>query len=364
MSFGKRGSGDPRPAAPIGEHAAPERGDAPLSVRTRVANHGGLDKGFISLAAGVVVLSAGAAIAAPSVLSMFGPSVRPIAEIVAGLDRDEIKVALAAEAFPDEHGRAFMTLLADNFPDSHNRLLGTLADAAAMDADRDDLVLATNMWGLEFIPGNLEYVGRTGAEGFDSLLTVATDTLDVLKSELGGCTLDKFTDLAADPARFEAFIDYGSASYKTSMRANAKFIELAARGRNAPKPDARLNADDENALQSVFISFITDPQLMNAMQGAMFQSGGNAEDMQKAVASKIDICQLGRSLVIKLERLPSGTKSRILAAITSGDMLSMPGPLRSLNAMNQRGELGGMGEMFGAPAGLPPEVTRRLREMQ
>ena len=359
MSFGKRGSGDPRPAPPIGEHAAPERGEAPVSVRTRVANHGGLDKGFISLAAGVVVLSAGAAIAAPSVFSIFGgASLRPIAEIVAGLDRNEIKVALAAEAFPDEHGRAFMQLLATNFPDSHNRLLGTLADAAAMDADRDDLVLATNMWGLEFIPANLEYVGRTGAEGFDSLLTVATDTLDVLKSELGGCTLDKFTDLAADPTRFEAFIDYGSASYKTSMRANAKFIELAARGRNAPKPDAKLNADDENALQSVFISFITDPQLMNAMQGAMFQGGDNAEDMQKAVASKIDICQLGRSLVTRLQRLPSGTKGRILAAVTSGEFASLPGPLMSLGAM------GNSGPMFGPPAGVPPEVTRRLREMR
>lgn len=358
MSFGKRGSGDPRPAPPIGEHAAPERGDAPLSVRTRVANHGGLDKGFISLAAGVVVLSAGAAIAAPSVFSMFGPSVRPIAEIVAGLDRNEVKTALAAEAFPDADGRAFMQLLATNFPDSHNRLLGTLADAAAMDADRDDLVLATNLWGLEFIPGNLEYVGRTGADGFDSLLAIATETLDVLKSEMGGCTLDKFTDLAADPTRFKTFIDYGSASYKTSMRANAKFIELAARGRSAPKPDAKLNADDENALQSVFISFITDPQLMNAMQGAMFQGGGSTEDMQKAMASKIDICQLGRSLVTKLERLPSGTKGRILAAITSGEFMSLPGPLMGLGAM------GNSGPGFGVPSGLPPEMTRRLRQMQ
>jgi hypothetical protein len=359
MSFGKRGNGDPRPAPPIGEHAAPERGDSPLSVRTRVANHGGLDKGFIGLAAGVVVLSAGAAIAAPSVLSLFGGvSVRPIAEIVAGLDRNEVKVALAAEAFPDEHGRAFMTLLEDNFPESHNRLLGTLADAATKGADRDDLVLATNLWGLEFVPGNLQYVGRTGAEGFDTLLTVATDTLDVLKSEMGGCTLDKFTELTSDPSRFEALIDYGSASYETGMRANAKFIELAARGRSAPIPDAKLNADDQNALQSVLISFLTDPQLMDAMQSAMWQSGGSAEDMQMAVASRIDICQLGRSLVTKLERLPSGTKGRILAALTSGDLMSLPGPLRGLGAM------GSNGPGFDVPSGLPPEMTRRLREMQ
>lgn len=357
MAFGKRSGDDPRPAPPVIDQAAP-RGDAPLSVRTRVVNPGGLDLGFISLATGVVLLSAGAAMAAPAVFSAFGgPSVRSIAEIVAGLDRNQVKTALAAEAFPDENGQAFMQLLADNFPDSHNRLLGTLADAATKGADRDDLVLATNLWGLEFIPGNLEYVGRTGAEGFDSLLTVASETLDVLKSEMGGCTLDKFTDLAADPSRFEALIDYGSASYRTGMRANAKFIELAARGRNAPKPDAKLNADDENALQSVFISFITDPQLMNAMQSAMWQTRGDAEDMQRAVASKIDVCQLGRSLVTRLERMPSGTKSRILAALTSGELMSMPGSMMGFPGM-------GGDAVFGPPQGLPPEVMKRLAEMR
>lgn len=357
MSFGKRASGDPRPAQPIGEHAAPERGDAPISVRTRVVNHGGLDKGFIGLAAGVVVLSAGAAIAAPSVLSMFGgASVRPIAEIVAGLDHNEVKVALAAEAFPDEHGRAFMNLLEDSFPDSHNRLLGRLADAAAMGADRDDLVLAVNLWSMEFVPGNLEYVGRTGAEGFDSLLTVASDALDVLNSEMGGCSLDRFTTLAADPAKITAFTSYGSRGYATGMRANHKVVELAARGRKAPKPDAKLNADDENAIQSVLISFLTDPQLMNAMQDAVWQTRGNAADMQKAVASKIDVCQLGRSLVVKLKRMPSGTKSRILAALTSGDLTSLPGPM-----MNFPGFTGmGSDAVFGPPQGLPPEVMKRL----
>lgn len=359
MAFGKRSADDPRPAPPVIEQAAPSKGDGVLSVRTRVANDGGLDKGFVGLAAGVVILSANAAIAAPSVFSLFGgPSVRPIAEIVAGLDRNQVKTALVAEAFPDENGRVFMQLLTDNFPDSHNRLLGKLADAATTGADRDDLVLAANLWGLEFIPGNLEYVGRTGAEGFDSLLAVASETLDVLKSEMGVCTLDKFTDLAADPSRLETFINYGSASYKTSMRANATFIELAARGRNAPKPDTKLNADDENAIQSVFISFLTDPQLMNAMQSAMWQTGGDAATMQEAAASKIDVCQLGRSLVIKLKRMPSGTKSRILAALTSGDMTSMPGPMMSFPGM------GGMGSdaVFGPPERLPPEVTKRLAE--
>ena len=331
MAFGKRSADDPRPAPPVSEQGAAPKGDGLLSVRTRVANPGGLDKGFIGLAAGVVLLSAGAALAAPSVFSLFGgPGVRPISAVVAGLDHTQARAALAAEAFPDQDGRAFMQLLADNFPESHNRLLGQLTDAASAGAERDDLVLALNMWGAEFVTGNLEYVGRTGPEGFDELLSVASDALDVLNAEMKGCSLDRFTELAADPAGLVAFSRYGGGASEASMRANRTLVSLAARGRNAPKADARLNANDQNAIQSVFFSFLTDPQLMNALQVTMQQGGGSADALQKAAAEKIDICQLGRSLVVKLKRLPSGTQSRILAAVTSGDLLSMPGPLMGL----------------------------------
>lgn len=336
MAFGKRSGGDPRPAPePSPESEDPAQSGIPL-VRTRVTNQGGFDKGFIALAAGVVVLSAGAALAAPSVFSMFGePAARPISVIVDGLDRDQAKLALASEAFPDAEGRAFLETLAVSFPDSHNRLLGNLADAARAGGDRDDLMTAVNEWGVEFSLANFEYAGRMGAEGFDGLLTVVSDALDAMKSEAGACSLDNLMKLAEDEQALQAFSRYGSAGYKAGMRANRVFVDLAARGRRAPKPDTRLTADDENAVQSVFVSFLTDPQLMGAMRSAMQFNGGDPDEMRQAMAAKIDVCQLGRSLVHKLQRLPSGTKGRLLAAATSGGLAGLPGPMMDLQGFGR-----------------------------
>ncbi len=356
MSFGKRRAGDPRPAPPAVEpQAASDPGV--LSVRTRVANKGGLDTGFIAVAAGVVLLSAGGAIAAPSVLTLFDTSKpRTIAELVTGLERDEMKAVLATEAFPDAEGRTFLQSLQQHFPDSHQRLLGQMAKTAGAGGDRDDLVLGLAQWGMEFGPANFEYLGRTGAEGFDGLLSLVSDSFDVVRKEAGDCSLASLQRLAEDPSALQGLTRYGSEAYKVTMRANLTFVELAARGRNAPKPGATLNADDENALQSVFFSIMMDPQIMQLAQQAMGNGGDSPEDMQLALASKLDVCQLGRSVIGKLERLPSGTKSRLLAVAFSGDFAMMQGPMMGMGGM---GGLGGMGGY-----GAPPEVMRRLEGLR
>jgi len=358
MSFGKRSAGDPRPAPPpIVSQAAPES-DRVLSVRTRVANNGGIDKSFIAIAAGVVILSAGGAIAAPSVLNMFeAGKPRTIAELVKGLGRDEVKAALATEAFPDAEGRAFLQSLEANFPESYDRLLGRMTNTARTGGDRDALMKDVAQWNMDFAPANFEYLGRTGAEGFDGLLHIVKDALDVVGSKAGDCSLASFQRLVEDEKALMSFADYGSAGYKVTMRANLSFVDLAAKGRNAPKPVAKLTADDDNALQSVFFSFMTDPQMMQLAQQAMRSGGDSPEEMQQAIAKNMDICQIGRSIIVKLERLPSGTKSRLLAVAFSGDFSMMQGPMMGM---------GGMGGMsgFGPPPGMHPDVMRRLEEMQ
>ena len=50
MGFGKRGAGDAPPARPSVQPQSLSESDGVHSVRTRVANDGGLDRGFIGLA--------------------------------------------------------------------------------------------------------------------------------------------------------------------------------------------------------------------------------------------------------------------------------------------------------------------------
>jgi hypothetical protein len=321
MAFGKRTAGQaPPPYTPPVQD--PEFTPDVGAVRTRVTNPGAIDRKFIGIAAGVVVLSAGAAIAAPSLMSIVGVnSVRPIEQVIAGLDRNEMRAALALEAFPDESGRAFMTSLATHFPNQHGRLLDQLADAAAAGGDRDALFAATNAWSMSFAPEQLQALSRTGAEGFDKALGVVSDALKIIESEAGGCSMKTLERYLRDPSTMVELTRYGGEGYRMGMRAGATMIELAAKGRNAPPVNTTITPDDEIALRSTFISLLSDPQVMNLIQSGM----AGSQNLQADMAQTLNVCQLARTVIVKLEDLPSGTKTRLMGTALSGDLGMMPG---------------------------------------
>jgi len=327
MAFGKRTAGEGpvgRPAADIAPAGDAET-TAPIgAVRTRVANHGDLDIRFIGLAAGVVVLSAGAAIAAPSLFSIVaGPQLRPIEQVIAGLDRTGMEDALAREAFPDDAGRAFMATLATSFPDQHGRLVDRLADAAVAGEDRDGLFLAMNGWSAEFAMSQMPAISRTGAEGFDRAVSILSDGLRVVEAKSNGCTPGALQAIMLDPEAFDSFTSYGSEGYRLSMRAGQALVDLAARGRTAPAISTELTQDDMNALRATFFSLMTDPQVQNLMQTAATANTGPGLNMQTDL--NINVCQLGRSILLKLDGLPVATKSRLWASVTSGDAAALLG---------------------------------------
>jgi hypothetical protein len=325
MAFGKRTAGEGPAARPAPEAAAPDFASEPTPlgpVRTRIANHGDMDNKFIGLAIGVVVLSGGAAIAAPSLFSIVsGNSVRPIEQVIAGLDRAGMEQALASEAFPDESGRAFMTSLAANFPDQHGRLVDRLADAAAAGQDRDGLLLAMNAWSAEFATKQMPAISRTGAEGFDRAVSILSDGLRVVESKANGCTPAALQDIMLDPDAFDSFTTYGSEGYRLSMRAGQSLVDLAAKGRTAQPISTTLTQNDMSALQATFFSLMMDEQVLSLVQTAgMAERAG--PDLDFATLD-INVCQLGRTVLIKLDSLPADTKSRLWATLTSGEAAAM-----------------------------------------
>jgi hypothetical protein len=268
-----------------------------------------------------VVVAGGVAMAAPSVVSwvqngVFSGGVRPIDKIVAGLDVDAAKAALAKEAFPDDAGRGFMSALASKFPGEHEVLLGKLAKAAMEGADREGLMMVVGQWTGDFTPRNLAAIGRTGSEGFDKVVGLATDALHMLEQAgSGNCSLEAIQKMAEDPAIIAQLGAYGSPGYKLGMRANQMLVDLAAAGKNAPPPDTRLRREDEMALQSAFFAMASDPQIMSLVQSAM--SSGGRVPSQSELASQLNVCQLGRTIIVKLKNLPTGTKARVWALGTS-----------------------------------------------
>lgn len=308
MSFGKRIKGEGHPARDL---LPPMEEMAPAAVRTTVASSGGIDKGFIALAAGVVLLSAGAAIAAPSVLDMFGGQVRPIAQVVAGLDRGQAKTVLAREAFPDHEGRAFMASLQANFPAEHDQLTAVLADKALGGGDRQALIEAFNDWSVDFILPNMSAVSRTGTEGFDEFITVIDGAISLI-DKTTGCTIPEIMSFASNPDSLQAVRAYGSESYKFGMRSTATFVKLAAKGRAAPAPE-KLQKEDEQALMGLFFGMMADPQVMQIMQSSRAAPGAGP-----AAMPNVDICKLGYAVTRKLQTLPAGTKARVMGMTAQG----------------------------------------------
>jgi hypothetical protein len=179
-------------------------------------------------------------------------------------------------------------------------------------------------WTMGFASQHISALGRTGAEGFDKSLGILKDALRMVESETGGCSMKSLEGFMQDPSRLADLTRYGSDGYRMSMRAGATMVALVARGRNAPPVNAMITPDDENALQSTFMSMMSDMQVMNMIQSDM---NLRSQDMQVEFAQNINVCQLARTLVIKLEGLPADTKSRLLATALSSDFGALAGNL-------------------------------------
>lgn len=307
MSFGKRAKGEGHPARDL---LPPMEEIAPAGVRMSVAKPA-IDKGFIALAAGVVLLSAGAAIAAPSVLDLFGPQVRPIAQVVAGLDHGQAKAALAREAFPDSEGRAFMSALQAGFPAEHDKLTTVLADAAIGGGDRQALIEAFNDWSVDFILPNMPAISRTGTDGFNEFIGIIDGTISLI-DRTTGCTIPEIMAFASNPDNLQTVRAYGSESYRFGMRSTATFVKLAARGRAAPAPE-KLQKKDEQALMGLFFGMMADPQVMQIMQ-----SSRTAASAGPGAMPDVDICKLGYAVTRKLDTLPADTKARVMGMMAQG----------------------------------------------
>lgn len=345
MSFGKRGAGEGHPARNLLPPPPVDETAGLATARMKVANAGDIDKGFIALAAAVAFVSAGAAIAAPSVLDMFGGQVRPIEHVVAGLDRNQVKAALAHEAFPDNEGRALLASLKTHFPTDHDQLLNVLADEAMSGGDRDDLMEELGRWSVEFVVPNLPAIGRTGAEGFDEMLNIGGGALEMVE-KTAGCTAEKLEAFVSDLANLANSMTYGSEGYKFSMQSSAKLVNLAARGRNAPPVSTEFRREDEKAVMTAFLGMMTDEQIM----GLASASSNPNFDRSSEAFRKIDICKIGRSIIYKLRRLPSGTKERMLAMGAQGlDRM----PAGAMQQLMSGGAVPGMPGANASPSGFP-----------
>jgi hypothetical protein len=328
MSFGKRGAGggDPRPLPPSSEPSESllKESVAP-NVRMSVANPGGFDLRFAVLAVGVMAIAAAGALGITMIGG--GVKVRPVAEIVAGLNRDQLKAALAVEALPDKQGQVFMATLQKHFPSEHDKLLGLMADTAMRGGDRNSLAIEVNEWLFPFTMQNMSNLGRTGAAGFDFALDAGDYGLDYISHTAGGCTVQSLTKLEtvfSDPNQILEEIAYGSKGYEFNIKMSTQLVLLADAGRGAPNPPTELKPQDEAALRSALFSLMMDRDVMEMIR--MAQANQSLGQVDTSALSRVDVCRLGHTAIDKLRKLPKDTKGR-LWGVGMNELRKMVGPI-------------------------------------
>jgi len=292
-----------------------------------VASSGGFDLRFAAMAVGVMAIAAGGAFA----VSMIGGSsikVRPVAEIVTGLNRDQVKAALALEALPDKHGQVFMATLKASFPSEHDKLLGQMAETAMRGGDRNTLAIDVNEWLVPFAMQNMSNLGRTGAAGFDFALDTVDYGLDYISHTAGGCTAQSLANLEpifSDPNRILSEIAYGSKGYEFNIKTSTRLVALADAGRSASNAPTALTPQDEAALQSALMSLMMDRDVMNLVQAGMSQAQGGGGSMDSAALSRVDVCKIGHTAIDRLRKLPTDTKARVWG-VGMNELRKMVGP--------------------------------------
>ncbi len=100
-----------------------------------------------------------------------------------------------------------------------------------------------------------------------------------------------------------------AALYQQTMRFNAEFMEMIVRAKRSPARHGRVTGADEQAVQQLMMSMMTDPQIMKVMMSAQASQAD-----QRALARDLDICKLGISLLDRLDSLPTDTRGRLWAS--------------------------------------------------
>jgi hypothetical protein len=323
MSFGNRPARAPTEEAKVDPRPAASR-----MVMTAGPNIGL----FIAIAVAVVGLAAGGAFFLSGKMASASTRevIRPIKDLAAELDRDQLKAALVTQAFPDSAGKSLMAKIA-GFPDAQDALLSQLADTAKAGGDRNELVKTLDSWRKDFAHEHYLAIGRTGTMGFDRAMQLANSQIDLWK-KTGGCSISGLRDLVDQRSDAIEVTDYGTPGYNLLMQSYQAVIDLVVAGEKMPPIDPVMRVSDGKAVMGAFSSLMKDPKSVAIARNVIVSAGGDLSEkrprgrpgkrapppvQQQLAPDEVDICALGKTVVGKMQGLPAETKQRVWAASIS-----------------------------------------------
>ncbi|MGB3624626.1 MAG: hypothetical protein WA989_02290 [Henriciella sp.] len=243
---------------------------------------------------------------------LFFPSLTgPGKSEVPGMAETPASTSLAA-AFDDQPTLDYIQKLRATFPSAATDLERTLERASARGADKVELGLLVLQAGHQEIAGSIDRLAKADVRYFNQILDLSVEGLNDLSSSgapyCKGSDLITFASLSDQQLYAAAFdrVGHGAGLYNYGLEMNGVILDAIRAARANPRNYSRLTSADERAAQTLAFSLMTDPQIMKLLT----LEGTSRAQMDEAMRD-VNFCDLGVSIIRKVDALPEDTKGRL-----------------------------------------------------
>jgi hypothetical protein len=278
------------------------------------ARHGN-DKSGGGLAFGLITIGV---VSALFIGVLFFPSITGEGKApVPGLAEEQADPSLLT-AFEDTPTQVYLTKLQRTFPSVANDLQRDVNKARSRGADNVELGVLVMQAGYTEIEDSFERLARADVRYFNEMLDLGINGLtDLSRSGAPYCkgsdliTLASLSEQQLYAAAFDR-VGHGAGLYNFGLEFNGIVLDAIHDARANPRNYGPLTPDDQRAVQTLMLGLVTDPQIMKLMT----LEGSSRAEMDRAM-EQVNFCDLGATILRKIDALPQDTKGRLWSEVMS-----------------------------------------------
>lgn len=213
------------------------------------------------------------------------------------------------EAFKDRPSRAYLAALQVADPKTYAALEQRVLNTP--NASQADLRQFVTKSTEDLVMRNAAVLAKADARHLDAMLNHGRKGLkSAARAGSKYCRGSYYASMSGmEPQEIERLMDEmlsaEGAFYAFGMELNTMIAEALTDARANPVRHGKLNSRDEVAMQSLVLSLMSDKQVMGLMM-----AGNSGADLEGAL-QKVNVCDLGDTLLAAIRTLPQDTKGRV-----------------------------------------------------
>ncbi len=279
-----------------------------MTFDARGSSGASLDRGNL-IFGGLVVLVIGAVfLFAFKLPDFFSGSVNGAPKVASA---EELQGDALHTAFSDAASLNYFNALHEADPQAYSSLESKIARRSG--ASQKDLRQIVMEHSESLVKRNARTLAQADVKHVDAMITLMRQGLrDAGRSGSRYCRGSFYaglTDMSEREGRrlAQELMDLEGPMYDWGMRFNTLIAEAVTDAKANPVKHGAISRRDEAAFQGVMMSLMADPHIMPLIMA------GNSGADPEAMLRKIDVCDLGDSILVAVKTLPQDTKGRAWA---------------------------------------------------